>query len=86
MMQELTMTRLYLISLSKIMRYQPSITTDINFQWQGSRAQKLLNKDIKNGVLEKYMKDKYRFPKMEYWLTRPEFYDEFPLHVFCDKI
>ena len=55
-------------------------------QWQGSRAQKLLNKDIKNGVLEKYTKDKYRFPKMEYWLTRPEFYDKFPLHVFRDKI
>ena len=55
-------------------------------QWQGSRAQKLLNKDIKNGVLEKHTKDKYRFPKMEYWLTRPEFYDKFPLHVFRDKI
>ena len=23
---------------------------------------------------------------MEYWLTRSEFYDEFPLQVFRDKI
>jgi len=55
-------------------------------QWQGSDAQKLLKKDIKNGVLEKYTKDKYKHPKMEYWLSRPEFYDEFPLNVFRDKI
>ena len=55
-------------------------------QWQGSDAQKLLKKDIKNGVLEKYTKDKYKHPKMEYWLSRPEFYDKFPLNVFHDKI
>ena len=55
-------------------------------QWKGSDAQKLVKKDIDNGVLATYTKENYKFPKMEYWLTRKEFNVEFPLQVFCDKI
>ena len=55
-------------------------------QWQGSDAQKLVKKDIKNGVISSYTKEKYKYPKMAYWLTKEEFYDEFPLQAFRDKI
>ena len=56
-------------------------------QWQGSDAQRLLRKDIKDGTLEKYTKENYpKNHKMEFWLTRPEYYDELPLPVFRDKI
>jgi hypothetical protein len=56
-------------------------------QWQGSDAQRLLKKDIKDGTLEKYTKENYpKNHKMQFWLTRPEYYDEFPLPVFRDKI
>ena len=50
-------------------------------QWQGSDAQRLLKEDIKAGRLEEYGKR-----KMDFWLSRPEYCDEFPLHVFRDKI
>ena len=56
-------------------------------QWQGSNAQRLLKKDIKDGTLYKYTKENYpKHHKMQFWLTRPEYYDEFPLSVFRDKI
>jgi hypothetical protein len=46
-----------------------------------------LKKDIKEGILEKYTKENYpENYKMEFWLTRPEYYDEFPLPVFRDKM
>ena len=45
-----------------------------------------MKKDIDNGVLATYTKENYKFPKMEYWLTRKELYVEFPLQVFRDKI
>jgi len=56
-------------------------------QWQGSDAQRLLKKDIKDGILAKYTKENYpKNHKMEFWLTRPEYYNEFPLPVFRDKM
>ena len=55
-------------------------------QWKELDAQKLVKKDIDNGVLATYTKENYKFPKMEYWLTRKEFYVEFPLQAFCDEI
>ena len=55
-------------------------------QWQGSSAQKLVKEHIKDGTLESYTKAKYEYPKMAYWLSRQEFYDEFPLYAFRDKI
>jgi len=55
-------------------------------QWQGSDAQKLVKRDLKNGVIASYTKEKYKYPKMAYWLTKEEFYDKFPLQVFRDKI
>jgi hypothetical protein len=56
-------------------------------QWQGSESQKLFKNDVKTGVWAKYTKDNYpKNHKMEFWLTRPEYYDAFPLHVFCDKM
>lgn len=55
-------------------------------QWQGSEAQKQVQKDLANGVLESYTKEKYKHPKMAYWLTQIFFYWEFPLPVFRDKI
>ena len=55
-------------------------------QWQGSEAQKLVQKHLKDGTIGSYTKEKYDNPKMEYWLSRSEFCDEFPLSVFRDKI
>ena len=56
-------------------------------QWQGSDAQRLLKEDIKDGVLDHYTKKNYpKNHRMEFWLTRPEYCHEFPLHVFRDKM
>ena len=55
-------------------------------QWQGSEAQMQVKKDLANGVLESYTKEKYEHPKMAYWLTKDFFFNEFPLPVFRDKI
>jgi len=46
-------------------------------QWQGSEAQKYVKQDLKNRTI-----DRYRNRKIEYWLTKPEFYNKFPLQVF----
>jgi hypothetical protein len=53
-------------------------------QWQGSESQRLVQEDIKDGTMAEYAEEK--FPKMKFWQSRPEYYDEFPLHVFRDKI
>jgi hypothetical protein len=53
-------------------------------QWQGSESQRLLKEDMEDGEMEKYADQK--FPKMKFWQSRPEYYNEFPLHVFRDKI
>jgi len=29
-----------------------------------------VKKDVANGVLESYTKEKYKYPKMAYWLTK----------------
>jgi hypothetical protein len=55
-------------------------------QWQGSEAQWLLKKNIADGVLEEYTKEKYKHHRLAFWLTRPAYYDEFPLNAFRDKI
>jgi len=48
-------------------------------QWQGSDSQRLLRQDIDDGMLQ-------TMGKMELWQERTEYYDEFPLKVFRDKI
>ena len=53
-------------------------------QWQGSESQRLLREDVEDGEMEKYADQK--FPKMKFWQSRPEYYNEFPLNVFRDKI
>jgi hypothetical protein len=53
-------------------------------QWQGSESQRLLREDVEDGEMEKYADQK--FPKMKFWQSRPEYYNEFPLDVFRDKI
>ena len=55
-------------------------------QWQGSESQRLLKKDIRDGTINGYTKEKYKYHKMQFWLSRQEYYDEFPLHVFRSKI
>ena len=50
-------------------------------QWQGSESQRLLLKDIEAGKLEEFAGN-----KKDWYLSRPEFYNEFPLNVFRDKI
>ena len=50
-------------------------------EWQGSRSQQLLLEDIEAGKLEEYAGN-----KKEWYLSRPEYYNEFPLKVFRDKI
>ena len=84
--QEKMMIRLHLITSVLIIQFQLSVVTDIYSQWQGSSAQKLVKEHIKDGTLELYTKAKYEYPKMAYWLSRQEFYDEFPLYAFRDKI
>lgn len=48
-------------------------------QWQGSDAQKLLQEDIKN-------KKHLTMKKFDLWSSRVEYYKEFPLKVFRDKV
>jgi hypothetical protein len=52
-------------------------------QWQGSESQRLLQEDIKDGTMAKYADEK--FPKMKCWQSRPEYYNEFPLHALRAK-
>ena len=49
-------------------------------QWQGSEAQQLLLQDIEEGVVESYA------TKKELHESRPEYYENFPLDVFRDKL
>ena len=50
-------------------------------QWQGSESQRLLLEDIEAGKLEEFAGN-----KKDWYLSRPEFYNEFPLKVFREKI
>jgi hypothetical protein len=45
-----------------------------------------LKKDIADGALDEYTKEKYKHHRMAFWLTRPAYYDEFPLNAFREKI
>jgi hypothetical protein len=48
-------------------------------EYQGSESQRLLRKDIEQGL-------HISMGKKELFALRPEYYNEFPLHVFRDKI
>ena len=50
-------------------------------QWQGSESQRLLWDDIEAGKLQEFAGN-----KKDWYQSRPEYYDEFPLKVFRDKI
>lgn len=50
-------------------------------QWQGSESQRLLLEDIEAGKHIEFANN-----KKEWYLSRPEYYDEIPLKVFRDKI
>jgi len=47
-------------------------------QWQGSKAQEQCLNDIKDGI---HLKG-----KMKLWASKPEYYQNFPLKVFRDKL
>ena len=47
-------------------------------QWQGSKAQELLLQDIEDG--------RHLEGKMNLWALRPQYYENFPLKVFRDKL
>ena len=49
-------------------------------QWQGSDSRRCLLKDLKNGWFLTKQKPK------QLWESRPEYYEQFPLKVFRDKI
>jgi hypothetical protein len=48
-------------------------------QWQGSKAQKLLEEDMEAGIHEQP-------GKKEFWGSRPKYYESFLLAAFRDKI
>jgi len=48
-------------------------------QWQGSEAQKLLKEDLENNLHE-------TMEKKDLFRSRPEYYENFPLNVFRDKV
>ena len=48
-------------------------------QWQGSEAQELVREDMDAGLHEE-------LEKKELWGSRPQYYENFPLAVFRDKI
>lgn len=48
-------------------------------QWQGSAAQRLLQQDLEDGQHNK-------MSKMDLWSSRVEYYRDFPLKVFRDKV
>ena len=50
-------------------------------QWKGSESQRLLKKDIQDGIVRQYGSR-----KKDLWLSRPEYHLEFPLDAFRDKI
>jgi len=48
-------------------------------QWQGSESQRLCLKDIEDGVHE-------RKSRVDFYASRPEYYNQFPLDAFRDKV
>lgn len=48
-------------------------------QWQGSEAQESLLEDIEAGFHQS-------MGKKELWESRPEYYENFPLNAFYDKV
>jgi hypothetical protein len=54
-------------------------TYDGFIQWQGSNAQELLWEDMEKGEHRK-------LGKKDLWASRPEYYENFPLGLFRDKL
>ncbi|MEL7343110.1 MAG: hypothetical protein AAGM67_21680, partial [Bacteroidota bacterium] len=62
------------------LNHKPSLTSHKGYiQWQGSTSRELLLDDLADG------KDQLMSPQ-ELWQSRPEYYDEFPLHAFRSKL
>jgi len=48
-------------------------------QWQGSEAQRLCQEDLANKVHD-------TMSRMDFWASRREYYENFPLNAFRDKV
>jgi hypothetical protein len=60
--------------------HQPPLFSHHGYpEWQGSEPQRLLKIDLK-------AKKQDAMAKMDLWDSKPEFYENFPLNVFRDKI